>query len=163
MKFITATLLVVSILIAGCSDPGKSKVITINGIVSKTIPGITASDIHGNFTKKGFVLTKNIGSDFSTWTCADYKYMREYKVVASGKGPDEIVSVDITATFDNELDNETKEFLGYAASLPFKGSSPQAAKDWVIENINGGLTRFGDVTYKLSSSNNSRILKMYVE
>lgn len=156
--------LIVLIFVIGCGGNQRSKVVEINGVKSKTIPGLSAADIHLNFKNKGFITTKKIGAEFSSWNCTLSRGLDTYLVIAGGKGPEEIVSVDVNYKYLGDRTNDGELFVGYAASLPYTGSNPQGAKDWVLRNIKQSTdTSIGDVKYRLLVSQYSISLKMFVE
>jgi hypothetical protein len=145
----------------------SSKTIKINGVEMKTIPGLTAVDVYGNFDKIGFHTTKNLESKPSTWTSTNYELFKDYKVMATGNFPSEIFSVDGSVIYSgsDDIAKECSAFFGYVASIPYKGANQQAAKDWATRNTaSGGDTVISEVHFKLIASNEkNRIIKIYAE
>lgn len=144
-----------------------SKKVTVYGSEHQTIPGLTASDVHGNFTNKGFSLDKKLESIASIWTCNSSDTNGNMVVTATGDGPSNIISVEGTYYNYSELETSliSKEFIGYVASTPYEGSSPAAAKAWAYNNIEkGGDTIIGLVTFKIYyTSSTTCNLKISVE
>lgn len=152
------------LIFSSCGSGESSKSVVINGIEQKTIPGLTAADIHLNFKEKGFVVTKNIGVEFSSWNCIMSSGLNTYFVMASGKGPSEIVSVDANYTTLGNFTNEGKEFLGYSASLPYKGANPKAAKEWTMRNLDLPRdTTIGYVKFRTIIGKKSLSLKLFID
>ncbi|MFA6335957.1 MAG: hypothetical protein WCX48_10505 [Bacteroidales bacterium] len=151
------------ILIISCNN-GGSKTVNILGVDCKTIPGLTAVDVHGNFTNKGFSLEKRLETEVSTWTCKLSNLESEFIVVATGKDPDNIVNVQGTVLnySDKNTSEIAKDFLGFIASLPYENSQPEVARDWVLNNIEkGGSTSIGNVKFEIiANGDKNRILNM---
>lgn len=121
-----------------------------------TIPGLAAVDVHANFTNKGFTLEKRLDTVQSEWRCKDESSARLMLVEAFGNpGPTRLTLVRGTYsgyTSDN-VDKEAAEFLGYVASVPYDGSDPYRARDWVERNIGANAkTTIGGVSFELIAS-----------
>ncbi len=144
------------VLFTGC---GQSQTARLNGVFVEVIPGLTASDVHGNFTNKGFVLEKLIDSDYSEWTVAKENSSFKQTVKAIGVSPSQIVNV-IAESMDFDSDEgRAADFLGYVASIPYKGSKPAEARKWVEDHINEeSSTDIGGVIFKISGNDKVRIL-----
>ena len=150
---------------AGCSGSDNSKTEpgadAKDGDAEKVIPGIAASDIHINYTNKGFTLDKNIGADASTWICHSAENGKDYTVKIFGKTPSKIDRVDATVMFD-KADDEARQFIGYSASIPYTGSNGPAATAWAISRFDkGGDTTIGNVKfYLVAAREGARVLKL---
>lgn len=151
------------LIVCSCSG-GGSKVVTISGMEYKTIPGIAAVDVHGNFTNKGFELKKDIGSEVSSWTCTLSNTEYQYIVSIMGSGPTDIVSISGTVmNFTKKSTSDVaKDFLSFLATVSYKDAQPDAAKNWVLENIDKtSSTIIGNVKFEMTSNaKNARMLTL---
>jgi hypothetical protein len=149
------------LIISGCSEGS----VEINGAEVKTISGLTAVDVTGNFEKQGFKTTKNLEGEPNTWTCKQFEAFNDYIVVATGKGPTNIVSVDATQLYTGVDSIDAAPFLGYAASLPYEKADQAAAKEWAERHAKtGGDTTISGVNFKIVANlPTNRILKIYAE
>ncbi|MEP7375435.1 MAG: hypothetical protein ABI675_18705 [Chitinophagaceae bacterium] len=143
----------------------KAKDIIVGGVKTKPIPGLTASVIHDDFAKKGFKLGKTMDGDLSVWTSTENNEMHEFKVATSSTSTNVLISVQASVVSMLTLDQAAKDFMGNVASLQYKYSDPQKAKDWVMANLDkGGSTTIGDVTFEVAVNNEtSRTLKIYAQ
>ncbi len=114
-------------------------------------------DIYGNFTKKGFKLEKPY---VGKWECVDESSNNKMLVEIYQK---DFTVTDIVGTFmsfNNDM-APGRDFLAYLASVPYPRSSPQEAKNWVIENWgNNKSTTWGNAKYELTNKANSVILSV---
>jgi hypothetical protein len=151
-------------LIFSCGSK-KAKEVTVGGVKTKPIPGLTASAVHDNFTKKGFKLDKTMDGDLSVWTSVENNEMHEFKVATSSTSTNNLISVQASVVSMLTLDQAAKDFMGNAAFIQYKYADPQKAKEWVMANLDrGGSISIGDVTFQVSVNNEtSRTLKIYVQ
>jgi hypothetical protein len=149
-------------LIFSCGQK-KAKEITVGGVKTKPIPGLTASVIHDNFTKKGFKLEKSMDGELSVWTSIENNEAHEFKVSTSSTSLNNLISVQASVVSMLTLDQSARDFMGDVASLQYKYADPQKAKAWVMDNLDkGGSTTIGDVTFQVIVNNEtSRTLKIY--
>ena len=149
-------------LIFSCGQK-KAKEITVGGVKTKPIPGLIASAVHDNFTKKGFKLEKTMDGELSVWTSTQNDEMHELKVSTSSTSSNNLISVQASVVSMLTLDQSARDFIGEVASLQYKYSDPQKAKAWVMDNLDkGGSTTIGDVTFQVIVNNEtSRTLKIY--
>lgn len=134
-----------------------------------TIPGLAAVDIYGNFRDRGFTCVGPKGpvSDdpdrMIWWECADESNSHSFTVEVFAYSPTRIISVEawsasLTGSGATAL---AKPFLGFAASLPYDGSSPAEARAWVESNVGRETRRqFGGVQYQLNSKAQVRWLRI---
>jgi hypothetical protein len=143
----------------------KAKDIIVGGVKTKPIPGLTASVIHDDFSKKGFKLDKTTDGDLSVWTSTENNEMHEFKVTTGSTNTNNLISVQASVVSMLTLDQAAKDFMGTVASIQYKYADPQKAKEWVMESLDkGGSTTIGDVTFQVSVNNEtSRTLKIYVQ
>ncbi|MGE0931680.1 hypothetical protein [Peijinzhouia sedimentorum] len=156
-NLLSITLLALVMLACGSSDTVK-----FQGKFTKTIPGLTAADVHLNFTNKGFQLNKILQAEYSEWSLTKERNDYSQRVVAMGKSSMSIVNVQATNISYTDQDDIGPQFLSYVASLPYEGSTPQGARDWVLENYGSDtFTTISDVIFKLSS--NGRVNTLTIE
>ncbi len=145
---------------------GQSKVkdVSVGGVKTKPIAGLTAPAIHDDFTKKGFKLDKTTDGELSVWTSTENNEMHEFKLVSRGINTDKIISVQASVVSMLTLDQSARDFMGNVASIQYKYSDPQKAKTWVMDNLDkGGSTTIGDIGFQIIVNNEtSRTLKIYV-
>lgn len=140
--------------------------ISVNFAIAQYIPDLAAVDIHGNFTNKGFILKKDLNLKLASWICTQETSETFYEVTVYGKGPMQITRIEAVAL--NYTNRKTSsvviEFLAYVATIPYKGSQPAQAKQWVINNINKNASMsIGPVRFEIYAnpdSPRSRILEM---
>jgi hypothetical protein len=151
------------ILYTSCfSESKKTENSTELGV--KIIPGLTAVDVYGNFTNKGFILEKNFTPEGSSWICKSSDAESEFIVDVYGSSPTNIIN--IRGTVLNYSTKKTtdiaKDFLGYLASIPYENSHPEIAKEWILNNIErGGTTVISNVKFEiLANGERNRILNI---
>ena len=143
----------------------KVKEVTIEGKKTKPIAGLSPSDVHDKFTKKGFKLEKDSVAEVTTWTSVENNEMHEFKVITTATPAGKVLSVQASIFSMLTLDQPAKDFIGDVASISYKYSDPQKAKAWAIANLEpGGNTVIGDVNFQIiTQGETSRILKILVE
>ena len=143
----------------------KVKEVTIEGKKTKPIAGVTPQDIHDKFTRKGFKLEKDSVADYTTWTSVENNENHEFKVITTATPAGKVLSVQGSIFSMLTFDQAAKDFIGDVASVSYKYSDPQKARDWAIANLDkGGSTVIGDVTFQLTpNGETSRVLKIDVE
>ena len=160
--WVAVVLILVIIFVPKVSTKSETTTSTARSV--KLIPGLAAVDVHGNLTDKGFTLEKELSANPSRWTCTETTSSYEYIAVAYGKMASQITKID--ATVLNYSTKDTGEiavdFIGYIATLPYDGSSPAQAREWVKNNINNSTTTIiGTVKFEIfANSARSRILTM---
>lgn len=112
-----------------------------------TIPGLSAVDVHGNLTNRGFKLSTDIrsrrdaeanGLSPCSWTCTDLQdrgYINR-SVFVSGDGPTALTSIEVRViSLDGGRDarDAAAELFGFVASLHYAGASPTQAKAWAMK------------------------------
>ena len=126
---------------------------------SPTIPGLAAVDVHGNLEKRGFTTKRDFTPNLMTWTCSLDTGLTIVSVDTHGQAADAITSVmaivaDVDAARSRPL---AEEILPFIATLPYEGSTPNAARNWVRENLGRNTSRvFGPVKLELISNSDSR-------
>jgi hypothetical protein len=103
------------------------------------IPGLTAADVHLNFSKRGFkydgMTTGATGKEH--WMCKDATPQYSFEVEATGTQVNRIELVNATALNLSVADTDALcgPFLQFVATLPYDGADPDRAKQWVAENL----------------------------
>lgn len=138
----------------------------------ETIPGLTAVDVHGNFTNKGFKLTTEHRPAFSfeggsypeetVWSCTEETSAHQTLVEVFGASPTQITSVSVTySNYSRGSTNQgCKDVFGNVASIHYHGSQPKIARVWVKKNIGKNAKRtIGGVNFELfANAPRSRML-----
>lgn len=136
-------------------------------LYSADIPGLQPADVYPNFTNKGFKLTKNFGKIQNEWRCVFEDSSKLFEVVVFSKNASTVKVIEATViNYTSYNTNEiAKEFLSYVATMPYTGSSPADAKNWVIKNLGSNISKyFGKVKIELfANTSKARILRMAVE
>jgi hypothetical protein len=133
-------------------EADKAETTTVNGVTFKTIPGLTAVDVHGSMEKIGFQTEKNIGANISTWRSKMSDETGDYEVVVTGNGPQKLVSVDGRySTLSNPNMVSATQFMQYVSTVPYQGANPEAAKAWVGSHAEkGGDTLINGVKFRIT-------------
>jgi hypothetical protein len=133
-----------------------------------TIPGLLPVDVYGNLEYEGLTCEgpNSIGADEVWWTCEGSDLSAEYMVEIRGPDSSNVRLVEATVlSFDPSATEETAaDFLGFVATVPYKGSNPEEARLWVEENADTTRpvsTEIGGVEYVLSGSGDVRILEIH--
>ena len=142
--------------VAPASDtPAPSTADSVTSLGSP-IPGLTAADVKLNIEERGFTCEgPTLFLDGVDYVCEDASDpMVDYRVEITGMSPTDIRSVDATILWYGdkaELDARADEFLGYIATLPYGGATPEKARAWVKAHATGTAT-FGGAKYELSTA-----------
>lgn len=151
MKQIYLIIVFCIFVLAGCfSSSEETKKIYIDGI--------EAVDIHGNLTDRGFSLDTNLSIKPYRWTCKNVNEERSLEVSVYGDGPTKITEIEaVVQNYSTKsLEEVGGEFLGFVATIPYKGAMPASAKVWVLQNINiSAKTTFGKVTFEITANPNA--------
>jgi hypothetical protein len=135
------------------------------------IPGLNPADVTVNLEERGFTCSgPELGELYYHRVCeGDETSLVHMVVEIYGR---ELFTVDyISATVFQFVDQPSDElsgtFLGYLATLPYDGATPEEARAWVEETLptvqgDGGTqsTTFGGVPYELLGPPTARILTM---
>lgn len=149
-------------ILFSCSGSDSPKESTTTAKTPKIIPGVVAVDIYGNFEKKGFTVDKDFTGDGCSFSCNQIDETHAYTINVRGKKPEAIDKVEATVIYA-EPDDVSKQFIGYAASVPYEGGNPAAATGWATDHFeNGGDTTIGNVRFVLiAETTNARVLALY--
>ncbi len=129
----------------------------------KYLQGMTAADLHGNLTNRSFKLEKKLSGDFNYWRCTQKTSTYEYEATAYGDGPWKIYKVEaVVLNFSVQSNKKVgRDFLAYIASIPYDGSEPRKANEWVKANV-GKATSIviGNAKFELFVNDLSIILEI---
>lgn len=134
-------------------------------VFAQYIPGLTAVDVHGNLTNKGFSLNKNLKPGNVYWECKNQNSEHLYHVFIYGDNASNIFQVKATVLNYSSKSTESlaKDFLGFIATIPYTGSKPNEAKNWVISNINKSCTTsIAGVTYEIVANPSSPLCRILI-
>ena len=138
----------------------------INSAIAQYIPGIAAVDVHGNFTNKGFILKKDLNTKLASWMCVQETSEYYFDVTVYGKDASRITKIEATALNYTNKDTASvvRDFIGYVATIPYDGSQPVKARQWVFDNINKNASMtIGTVRFEIYANPDTpraRILEM---
>jgi len=121
-----------------------------NGIRA-AIPGLMPVDIYGNITTLGFssvgpnTYGEEVGVDsFVHWVLTKENQNIAYKVEIFSNSGNDVYRIrlrsDAKIGLEGSVENLSKDFFGYIATIPHDGAQPDLAKTWVQENISSDLT-----------------------
>ncbi len=122
---------------------------------ARAIPSLSASTVYRTLTGQDFVCSgpaKKAGQ--MTWTCVKKVRSSVYTVVISGPSPSQLKLVRGTATIRAPAAKTVAAtFLGYVATIPYKGSNPNKARSWATRHVGvAGKTKIGAVTFAISGT-----------
>jgi len=120
------------------SEPGQLKKSESKIVKNKKyLQGMTAADLHGNLTDRGFKLEKKLSGDFNYWRCTQKTSTYEYEATAYGDSPWKIYKVEaVVLNFSAQSNKKVgRDFLAFIASIPYDGSEPHKANEWVKANV----------------------------
>lgn len=138
------------------------------------IPGIMPVDVYLNLERKGFTTEKKFaaatGANQSEFICRmETNACRYTAIIYMPPGQSSKVwavsGVMQNLTGDANSTNEwCAPFLGYLASLPYSGGSPEEAQAWVKANVGKKAERmFGLVKIELHSQERTRVIRLSME
>jgi hypothetical protein len=120
---------------------------------NKYIPGLAAADVHANYTKLGFKLTRDFNDpEQSIWNCVKETIGDDVKVDVFGASPTRITLVRMIYINNSggDTDERGAQYLEYAATIRYDGSQPEKARTWVKRNIGkDATTTIGGVSFEL--------------
>ncbi|WP_412464919.1 hypothetical protein [Flavobacterium mekongense] len=117
------------------------------------IPDMNAADVYLNFENKGFKIDKQIGTGNTSIYCELSSPDTKFVIIITGCSPSEIIGIEATAMdYSGNNQNDVVAFLGYVATLQYKNSEPEKAREWLKENIDvdGAKTTIGGVTFTIN-------------
>lgn len=120
-----------------------------------SIPGLTAADIKLNLQDRDFTCdgprSDATGGGIS-YSCTS----PGYRVYIHGSG---VTNIDSVTAFALGDDATAASFLGYLASVPYRGADQARARVWVESNVStGGSLVIGGVTFRLGGPDGGRTL-----
>jgi hypothetical protein len=121
----------------------------------KVIPGLSPVDVYLNMESQGFVTKKNFGDRVFEVTCTpkEASPFLDVYVQSISDGTDSVSSITVAVLrSDRTIDETDIGVMAYVATLPYTGSQPAAAKNWVLQTWkNGGEARVGGVHFQIST------------
>ncbi|HLA76950.1 MAG TPA: hypothetical protein VJU18_05145 [Vicinamibacteria bacterium] len=130
------------------------------------IPGIESADLLGALESAGLKCTSPaVLRRGLSWTCSAQTTRGDYMVTLYGDRTDSIrqVSATVSQSDGSASDMLAVMFLANLAGVPYQGSEPQRARQWVSANIGpGGTLAIGGVHFELSGAPGTRTLDMVV-
>lgn len=128
----------------------------------KVIPGLALVDVYGNL--KGFDRSGPDGEAGNYFTtCRDDDSEGHLLTVSiAGTTPSNVRSFTATtAPLEGDGDAKAREFFGFLATIPYTGSTPAAAKEWVVANVGMDAAKdFGGVVIVLMNGKNGSKVRM---
>ena len=142
-------------VITGSSKNKDSAPTEIVKAKSQLIPGLMPVDVYLNMEKQGFT-TEHIfdtENNFYEWTCKHSVEGLDFRVEVSGNKVDNVNFVRATAMIDPAFKKSeaAMPFIKFVSSLPYEGSIPTKAVQWVEENFNThqAKTTIGGVKFEI--------------
>ena len=132
----------------------------------KYISGLSPTDVYLNMEKQGFKTEKLLSKEYGNmWTNKKTIDGMDYTVQTYSSNINSVESVRATAMIDviNKDIVATQQFFMFISSLPYEGSEPQNAMDWVKDNFNNdkATITIGDVMFTISApTKQARMLLM---
>jgi hypothetical protein len=133
---------------------------------NNVIPGLMPVDVYLNFTNKGFEKEgpRSLSNDMVFWKVSRSLNDADLQVEIFGKSGSNVYKITAMSTNYGSIQSKTPEnFLGYIATLPYKGSNPDKAQNWLEKHINTNASIIiGKVKFDTyANSERVRILEMY--
>jgi len=151
------------LVIAAAVVAAASAAASANRAKARFIPGLAAVDVYGNLEDRDFDCSgpKRLRTRL-TWTCELDAGPAEYIVDVWGKSPTQIELVEGNAfVYSGNVDRLAKPFLGFLATIPYRGARPAAARTWVEANIGRqAQRRFGPVLFVVYGKARARFLEI---
>lgn len=159
MKIIVfITLLLISFSFTSCGS---------NEQTNLSFKGITAATIYESLKSRGFSVDKQFGSDAFYVNCSRADANTSEEVRIYGFSPSELNEIKATFTKYNgkNIDEEASFLLGFISTIPYEGSQPDSAKNWVIQNIskNGSTTQIGVATIEVYAKEKTRTIRISIK
>lgn len=112
----------------------------------KTIPGLTPVDVYGNLKNKGLRCVgprRSAATGRTTWTCSDSDAFNTYDafIASTNTLNVTIVQATVTSSLTRPTAGAPRDYIGYVATIPYRGSRPAAARAWVVRNFSRSHAR----------------------
>lgn len=124
-------------------------------VASDLIPGLNPVDVYLSLENRGFTVKKDFGQGYAIWTCVQKFPSVELSADVQGPSATEVNMVRAMVMADGVEKTALagRDFVAYVASAPYKGSQPQVAHDWVIENydMDGATLTIGGVIFTMKA------------
>jgi hypothetical protein len=133
------------------------------------IPGLSAADVHGNFTSRGFGLSSDFrDSANKIWRCTTGTPIQNEMMIEIF-GPSEAQITLVRATYINVSGDDrsavtttgSKPFLSELGNLIYDGSDTNRAQRWISSNVgNTKTTTIGHVSFELIANPKAQRVRM---
>lgn len=141
--------------------PGVLKMVGIPGSHIKDIQlGVSKFGMEDDSAQAASAESGCKWSAYKSWTFPDTDIILDYNLL--GDDDSQFVSGTFGATWDLEIPNEifctaAKLYLGYIATMPYDTADPEAARQWVEDNMTAALddsvsTTIGDAEFTLTGA-----------
>ena len=129
------------------------------------VPGLTSADVRVNLENRGFKCRgPRQERTRVSWLCEDGSDSNvSYRVEYLGRHSTaiEYVTASVMQYGPVPSDLVAAQFLGYVATLPYRGAQPDQAREWVATNVGAfSEQRFGPATLRLSGPARGRTLSL---
>jgi len=136
------------------SQPTKTPEPTATPKEPALLPGLSPVDVTVSLEQRRLACNTDQGELYYTRTCKKEEAGASVIVVVYGR---ELFTVDlIETTVFQPIDPGTDlaaSFLGFIATMPYDGATPEEARAWVESNVSAGIeaeTTFAGARYRLS-------------
>jgi hypothetical protein len=140
-------------------------------LATEVIPGLEPVDVYLNLEKKGFKTTKHYGDSQNTFVCELEEDKCSYTVTAytPAGSANSVKTVQVMAQWfgpnDDAATDKLKPFMGFAATFPYDGATPEEARRWVEANLGKETSESfgGGVKFELFSKARTRLLRISMD
>lgn len=123
--------------------------------LSTFINGLAPVDVYLNLEKTGFTTDKNLSDAGNLWTCKLNEQNINYVVTTYSTNTTNVSSVTATAMVEAGSKDiaATEQFFKFICSLPYDGSAPDQAAQWLSANFNNdkATTTIGDAKFTINA------------
>jgi hypothetical protein len=126
------------------------------------IPGLRVKDVSQALAVQDFECEGPARvAGVPTWTCTKNLGGAVYVVKIAGSSATQVSKVRAVATINKgKVDPLARTFVGYIATIPYRGSNPTKAQLWAQKHVAGGTTKIGPVTFTISAAGKKRTIEL---
>jgi hypothetical protein len=121
---------------------------------ARAIPSLHARTVYRTLAAQDFVCSgpaKKAGQ--MKWTCIKKAGSSNYSVTLTGNSATQLTNIRGSATIRASKPKPVAaSFVGYVATIPYKGANPNKARAWATRHIGGGKMKIGPVTFTIGGS-----------
>lgn len=161
---VTISLIICVIIFVTCGN----KTSNFDAITTESnfISGLSPVDVYLNMEKQGFSVDSDFSEYGNSWICKKDVDGINFTVDMYSSNKNNVENVRATAMIDvvKKDITATQQFFSYIASLPYEGSEPHKAQQWIIDNFNNDKSAItiGNVIFTINAPSKAvRIL--YIE